>query len=187
MCSSDLTGQPVEPTRRSVVFVYELKHDLNTYLRDWLTGTQMHTMADIIAFNAAHAEKALRFGQDIFVAAEATRGDLSELEYKSARAMDLRASRALGLDIYMDKYRLDAVLFPGVAGAAIAAKAGYPSVQVPAGFLRGNEMPEYPLGATFTGRAWSEPVLLRLAYAYEQASHSRRMPPGLPALAGSSF
>src|SRR5204863_157292 len=63
-----------EPARRSVVFVYELKHDLNTYLRDWLTGTQMHTMADIVAFNAAHAEKALRFGQDIFVAAEATRG-----------------------------------------------------------------------------------------------------------------
>ena len=171
-----------EPARRSVVFVYELKHDLNTYLRDWLTGTQMHTMADIIAFNAAHAEKALRFGQDIFVAAEATRGDLSELEYKSARAMDLRASRALGLDIYMDKYRLDAVLFPGVAGAAIAAKAGYPSVQVPAGFLRGNEMPEYPLGATFTGRAWSEPTLLRIAYAFEQATKARQMPPGVPPL-----
>src|SRR5437763_2506396 len=170
------------PARRSVVFVYELKHDLNTYLRDWLTGTQMHTMADIIAFNAAHAEKALRFGQDIFVAAEATRGDLSELEYKSARAMDLRASRALGLDSYMDKYRLDAVLFPGVAGAAIAAKAGYPSVQVPAGFLRGNEMPEYPLGATFTGRAWSEPTLLRIAYAFERATKARQMPPGVPPL-----
>jgi amidase len=171
-----------EPARRSVVFVYELKHDLNTYLRDWLTGTQMHTMGDIIAFNAAHAEKALRFGQDIFVAAEATRGDLSELEYKSARAMDLRASRARGLDSYMDKYRLDAVLFPGVAGAAIAAKAGYPSVQVPAGFLRGNEMPEYPLGATFTGRAWSEPTLLRIAYAFEQATKARQMPPGVPPL-----
>src|SRR5204863_9150185 len=91
-----------ELRRLPIVFVYELKHDLNAYLRDWLTGTEMHTVADIIAFNAAHAEKALRFGQDIFVAAEATRGDLSELEYKSARAMDLRASRALGLDIYMD-------------------------------------------------------------------------------------
>src|SRR5947208_8955981 len=172
-----------EPARRSVVFVYELKHDLNTYLRDWLSGTEMHTMADIIAFNAAHAEKALRFGQDIFVAAEATRGDLSELEYKSARAMDLRASRALGLDIYMDKYRLDAVLFPGVAGAAIAAKAGYPSVQVPAGFVSGAavrgqavETPDYPLGITFTGRAWSEPMLLHLAYGFEQASQARRPP-----------
>jgi amidase len=176
-----------EPARRSIVFVYELKHDLNAYLRDWLPNTQtdsteMRTMADIIRFNEAHADKALRFGQDIFVAAEATRGDLSELEYKSARAMDLRASRTLGLETYMDKHRLDAVLFPGTAGAAIAAKAGYPSVQVPAGFLRGGEMPEYPIGATFTGRAWSEPTLLRIAYAYEQATKARKVPAGVPPL-----
>ena len=174
-----------EPARRSLVFVYELKHDLNAYLRDWLGSTDMHTMADIIAFNEAHADKALRFGQDIFLAAEATRGDLSELEYKSARAMDLRASRTLGIDAYIDSHKLDAVLFPGVAGAAIAAKAGYPSVQVPAGFISGfnkKETPDYPLGATFAGRAWSEPVLLRIAYAYEQASHARKMPPGLPPL-----
>ena len=154
-------------------------------MRDWLAGTEMHSMADIIAFNATHADKALRFGQDIFLAAEATRGDLSELEYKSARAMDLRASRTLGLDTYMDKHRLDAVLFAGTAGAAIAAKAGYPSVQVPAGFLdraSGKETPDYPIGATFTGRAWSEPMLLRIAYAYEQATKARKMPPGVPPL-----
>ena len=179
-----------EPARRSVVFIYELKHDLNAYLRDWLpdtqnNGTDIRTMADIIAFNQAHADKALRFGQDMFLAAEATRGDLSEPEYKSARAMDLRASRTLGLDAYMDKHKLDVVLFPGWTGAAIAAKAGYPSVQVPAGFISGvnkKETPDYPLGATFAGRAWSEPVLLRIAYAYEQASHARKMPPGLPPL-----
>ena len=179
-----------EPTRRSLVFVYELKHDLNAYLRDWLPNTQkdgapMRTMADIIRFNEAHADKALRFGQDIFLAAEATRGDLSELEYKSARAMDLRASRTLGLDAYMEKHRLDAVLFPGVVGAAIAAKAGYPSVQVPAGFVGGvggKETPDYPIGATFTGRAWSEPTLLRIAYAFEQATKARKMPPGVPPL-----
>src|ERR1051325_3870193 len=174
-----------EPARRSIVFVYELKHDLNAYLRDWLTGTDMRTMADIIRFNEAYADKALRFGQDIFRAAEATRGDLSKLEYKSARAMDLRASRTLGLDTYMAKHRLDAVLFPGTAGAAIAAKAGYPSVQVPAGFLDragGKETPDYPVGATFTGRAWSEPALLRIAYAYEHATKSRHMPPSLPPL-----
>jgi amidase len=183
-----------EPVRRPIVFVYELKHDLNAYLRDWLPhshrdGTDMRGMADIIAFNDAHADRALRFGQDIFLAAAATKGDLSEPEYHSARAMDLHASRTLGLDAYMDTHRLDAVLFPGTAGAAIAAKVGYPSVQVPAGFvsgINGKETPDYPLGATFTGRAWSEPLLLRLAYAYEQASQSRRMPPGLPALAGSS-
>ena len=99
--------------------------------------------------------------------------------------MDLRASRTLGLDAYMERHRLDAVLFPGAAGASIAAKAGYPSVQVPAGFINGvgdPETPDYPFGITFTGRAWSEPTLLRLAYAFEQATQLRRPPPGFPAL-----
>jgi amidase len=171
--------------RRPIVLVYELKRDLNLYLRDWATETAMLNLADIIAFNIANAERALRFGQDIFLAAEATRGDLSELEYLSARQMDLRASRQLGLDAYMDEHRLDAVLFPGAVGAAIAAKAGYPSVQVPGGFVSGirdKRTPEYPYGVTFTGRAWSEPTLLRLAYAFEQATDARRPPPNLPPL-----
>jgi amidase len=171
--------------RRPLVFVYELKHDLDLYLRDWASGTAMRSLDDIIAFNAAHSDRALRFGQDIFLAAAGTRGDLSEPEYLSARQMDLRASRTLGLDAYMDRHRLDAVLFPGVAGASIAAKAGYPSVQVPAGFVSGvgeRETPDYPFGITFTGRAWSEPILLRLAYAFEQATQLRRPPPGFPAL-----
>ena len=85
----------------------------------------------------------------------------------------------------MAAHRLDAILFPANVGAAIAAKAGYPSVQVPAGFVAGanlNFTPDYPYGATFTGRAWSEPTLLRLAYAFEQATMARKMPPGVPAL-----
>ena len=89
----------------------------------------------------------------------------------------------LGLDAYMDRHHLDAVLFPGAAGAAIAAKAGYPSIQVPAGFVGGMGAPVCPFGATFTGQAWSEPILLRLAYAFEQATLARRPPPGLPPLA----
>jgi amidase len=174
-----------EPARRSIVFIYELKHDLDAYLPAWLSGTEMRNIADIVAFNDAHADKALRFGQDIFLAAAATKGDLSEPEYAAARAADLRSSRTLGLDAYMDRHRLDAVLFPGAAGAAIAAKAGYPSVQVPAGFVSGiggKETPDYPLGATFTGRAWSEATLLRLAYAFEQATQKRRPPPDMPPL-----
>src|SRR4029077_1916473 len=126
-----------QPARRSIVFVYELKHDLNAYLRDLATGTGIRGLADIIAFNQANADRALRFGQDIFLAAEATRGDLSDLEYISARQVDRRAARALGLAASMDRHQLDAVLSPGTAGAAIAAKAGYPSVQVPAGFVAG--------------------------------------------------
>jgi len=179
-----------QPARLPIVFVYELKHDLAAYLRDWAKGTRMRSIGDIIAFNDAHAERALRFGQDIFLAAEDTRGDLSEMEYVSARRMDLRATRTLGLDAYMDRHKLDAVLFPGTAGAAIAAKAGYPSVQVPAGMIAGvlvgtaeKETPDYPFGATFAGRAWSEPVLLRLAYAFEQATRARRVPPDVPPLA----
>jgi amidase len=169
----------------SVVFLYELKRDLNLYLRDWAAGTRIRTMADIIAFNQRNTTKALRFGQDLFLAAEATRGDLSEMEYRSARAMDLKSAKVRGLDAYISRHRLDAVVFPGMAGCAIAAKAGYPSVQVPAGFTSGvndRKTPDYPLGLTFTGRAWSEAKLLRLAYAYEQASMMRRPPPGLPAL-----
>jgi amidase len=177
-----------EPARRPIVFVYELKHDLNAYLPEWLSGSEIRTIADVTRFNAAHAEETLRFGQDIFLAAEATRGDLSEPEYAAARAADLHSSRTLGLDAYIDRHRLDAVLFPGAAGAAIAAKAGYPSIQVPAGFVsgfQGKPTPEYPLGATFAGRAWSEPTLLRIAYGFEQATKARRPPPGMPALDGA--
>ena len=175
-------GNPATPP---IVFLYELKRDLNLYLRDWATGTKIKTMADVIAFNQANADKALRFGQDLFLAAEATRGDLTELEYRSARAMDLLSAKERGLDAYMTRHKLDAVVFPGNVGAAIAAKAGYPSVLVPAGFIggvEGKETPDFPLGLTFAGRAWSEARLLRLAYAYEQASMARRPPPGLPAL-----
>ena len=185
-----LNRNPLSRTKNSVgtppiVFLYELKRDLNLYLRDWAVGTRIKTMADIIAFNEAHADKALRFGQDLFLAAQETKGDLSELEYKSARAMDLLSAKERGMDAYMTRHKLDAVLFTGTSGASIAAKAGYPSVQVPGGFVSGvgdKETPDYPLGITFAGRAWSEAKLLRLAYAFEQATNARRPPPGLPAL-----
>lgn len=180
---SELRGTVARPP---VVFLYELKHDLNLYLKEWATNTDVKTMADIVAFNERNAGRALRFGQDHFLAAEMTRGDLSEREYRSARAMDLISAKTRGMDAYMNRHKLDAVLFPGATGASIAAKAGYPSVMVPAGFISGTtdgkDTPDYPLGVTFAGRAWSEHRLLRLAYAYEQASDLRKPPPGLPAL-----
>jgi amidase len=173
------------PVMQWIVFLYELKRDLNIYLKDWATNTEIKTIADIVAFNEANAGKALRFGQDLFLAANTTKGDLSEREYKSARAMDLLAARTRGMDAYMNRHKLDAVLFPGSMGATIAAKAGYPSVMVPGGSISGidgKDTPDYPLGVTFAGRAWSEHKLLRLGYAFEQASHIRKPPPGLAAL-----
>jgi len=173
------------PALQWIVFLYELKRDLNLYLEDWATNTAIKNIADIVAFNEANAAKALRFGQDLFLAANATRGDLSEREYKSARAMDLLSAKTRGMDAYMNQHKLDAVLFAGSMGAAIAAKAGYPSVMVPGGFVSGidgKDTPDYPLGVTFAGRAWSEHKLLRLAYAFEQASQLRKPPPGLRAL-----
>ena len=170
-------GNPANPP---IVFLYELKRDLNLYLKDWATHTSIKTIADIVAFNEANADKALRFGQDLFLAANITKGDLSEREYKSARAMDLLAAKTRGMDAYMNQHTLDAVLFAGSTGAAIAAKAGYPSVMVPGGFISGTvdkDTPDYPLGVTIAGRAWSEHKLLRLGYAFEQASHMRRPPP----------
>jgi amidase len=169
------------PTSPPIVFLYELKRDLNLYLKDWATNTGIKTIADIVAFNEANAGKALLFGQDLFLAANATKGDLSEREYKSARAMDLLAAKTRGMDAYMNRHKLDAVLFPGSTGSAIAAKAGYPSVMVPCGLVSGvdgKDTPDFPLGVTFAGRAWSEHKLLRLGYAFEQASQMRKPPPG---------
>ena len=173
------------PTMQWVVFLYELKHGLALYLREWATNTSIRTIGDIVAFNEVNAGKALRFGQDLFLAANATRGDLSEREYKSARAMDLLAAKTRGMDAYMNQHKLDAVLFAGSTGASIAAKAGYPSVMVPGGVVSGidgKDTPDYPLGVTLSGRAWSEHKLLRLAYAFEQAANIRTTPSGLPAL-----
>jgi len=174
-----LSSNKGNPTGSPIVFLYELKYGLNLYLKDWATNTDIKSMADIIAFNAANANEALRFGQDLFLAADLTKGDLSEREYKSARAMDLLAAKTHGMDAYMDQHKLDAVLFPAAMGAAIAAKAGYPSVMVPAGLVSGadgKDTPDRPVGVSFAGRAWSEHKLLRLAYAYEQASHMRKAP-----------
>ena len=179
-----LNTNPLSPRKGQlgtppIVFIYEFKRDLNRYLRDWAIGAKMRTLKDIVAYNAKHSKKALRFSQDLALAAEATRGDLSEIEYRSARAMDLQSAKTRGLDAYFKQLRLDAVIFPAALGCVIAAKPGYPSVQVPAGFALGvgdRKTPPFPIGLTFTGPAWSEARLLRFAYAFEQATHFRRPP-----------
>lgn len=167
------------------VMLYEFKAGLEAYLAR--RGGALRTLADLIAWNQAHADRELPlFGQDILVAAQA-KGPLTEDGYLQALAKARRMAGPEGIDAVMEKHRLDALIAPtgGPAGlidplhgsrgvgscSTPAAVAGYPHLTVPAGFVRG-----LPVGLSFFGRAWSEPGLLRLAYAFEQASQARRPP-----------
>ncbi len=168
---------------RSDVMLYEFKRDLNRYLQGLGETSPIRSLRDLIRFNEARPEEMLRFGQVLLLAAHATSG-LRAATYRRSRAEDLRMSRKDGIDGVMKRGRLDALVFPGLSGAAIGAKAGYPSVIVPAGYNTEGA----PIGLTFLGRAWSEPTLLRLAHAFESATRHRRSPPSVaPVPAGASL
>jgi amidase len=169
------------------VFMYELKADLNAYLEKLGPAAPVHSLKEIIEFNRRNKKKEMPyFGQNLFVRAEAT-GPLTSMEYLEALEINSRLSRKEGIDSTMDRHKLDALAAPtggpawvtdlvhcgGGAGgsSSLAAVAGYPNITVPAGFVKG-----LPVGVSFFGRAWSEPVLLRLAYAFEQATKARKPP-----------
>ena len=175
------------------VLLYEFKADLNAYLASLGPRAPVKTLRDIIAFNDAHkAEEMPWFGQEIMIQAQA-KGSLTEKKYRDALAKNLRMSRAQGIDATMKKYRLDAIVAPtggpawvtdlvngdhfSGASSTPAAVAGYPNINVPAGFSH-----ELPVGISFFGRAFSEATLIRLAYAYEQATRHRRPPRFIPTL-----
>jgi amidase len=177
----------------STVFMYELKADLNAYLGRPGFNPPVKTLKEIIEFNEKNREKEMPyFGQDFFLKAEA-KGPLSEKEYEEALAKNHQLARKEGIDATMDKHNLDAMVGPtggpawltdlldgdhfGGGSSGAAAVAGYPNVTVPAGFVFG-----MPVGISFFGRAWSEPVLIRLAYAFEQATKVRRAPKFLPSV-----
>ncbi len=153
------------------VLRYEFKPALNAYLAR-RPEVPTHSLAEVIRFNRAHAATALAHGQAVLLASEGTRGDLTEQAYWAARRDDLRCSRTEGIDRALAAEQLDALVFVGAMGAGIAAKAGYPSVTVPAGATAEGE----PLGLTFTGTAWSEAHLLAMAFAYEQGTQARLVP-----------
>jgi amidase len=173
--------------------MYGQKKDLNSYLATRPTAP-VHTLSDIIAFNNAHAAVALKYGQAIFLAAnqlDVSPGSADTARYLGDRAQDLALTRT-GLDavyngpdgIQGTEDDFDAILFPQNRGAAAPAKAGYPSIVVPGGFtppVAPVEQPT-PFGVTFSGRAFSEPTLVALAYAFEQATHHRRAPESTPPL-----
>jgi amidase len=181
------------PSNCSTVLMYGQKHDLNLYLTN-RPNAPVHTLADIIAFNNAHAAVALKYGQAIFLAAnqlDVSPGSADTQRYLADRALDLALTRG-GLDAVFNgpdgiqgtDDDFDAILFPQNRGAAAPAKAGYPSIVVPGGFTppSGPVINPAPFGVTFTGRAFSEPTLIALAYAYEQATKHRLPPASAPSL-----
>jgi amidase len=185
---------PVEfPSKESVgeseflVLLYEFKADLNAYLASLGPQAPIHSLKEAIEFNEKHRQREMPyFGQDIFLKAEA-KGPLTSKEYLDALAKNHRLTRAEGIDAVMDKNKLDALVAPtgspawttdlvngdhDTGGCSQApAVAGYPHITVPAGFVFG-----LPVGISFFGCAWSEPTLLRLAYAFEQATRARKPP-----------
>jgi amidase len=173
------------------VLLYEFKADLNRYLAG-LAKSKVRSLKDVIEFNKKHASKELKyFGQDLFLKAQETTGLKSKKYLKALRQTKL-LSRQRGIDFVMRKHRLDALVTPttspawtidlvdgdhGLGGSSQpTALAGYPAITVPAGYAFG-----LPIGITFMGRAFSEPTLIRLAYAFEQATRHRVPPRYKPA------
>lgn len=177
-----------------VLLEYEFKADLNAYLAELGPDAPVRSLAEVIAFNEANADREMpHFGQERMTDAQA-RGPLTEQAYLDAKRTIQRANREDGIDRLMDEHRLDAIVAPtmdlawptdhirgdrldGGSSAGPAAIAGYPDISVPMGFVKG-----LPVGISFFGRAWSEPVLLRVAFAYEQATRHRRAPSFAPTL-----
>jgi amidase len=175
------------------IFLYELKADLNAYLAKLGPNAPVKTLKDIIEFNEKNGTKEMPyFGQDTFLKSE-EKGPLTTREYIDAVAKARDQARKEGIDATMDKNNLDALVGPtggpawltdhingdsfGGGSSSTAAVAGYPNITVPAGFVHG-----LPVGISFFGRAWSEPVLLRVAYAFEQATKARKAPGFAPTL-----
>jgi amidase len=169
------------------VLLYEFKADLNKYLGALGPSARVRSLADLIAFNEANRSREMPFfGQELLVRAQ-KKGPLTEKAYRDALARNHRLSRTEGIDAVMDKYRLDALIAPTGnpawttdlvngdhfvgSSSTPAAVAGYPSVTVPAGSAFG-----LPVGISFIGRAWRDDLVLKLAYAYEQATKHRRPP-----------
>jgi amidase len=166
----------------SSVLRYEFKRDLNAYLSTLPESARVHSLGEVIAFNNAYPNQyRFRFGQFLAQASENTDLDAERPQYLADRARDLELSKD-EIDRAMADNKLDALLFGANFGAAVGAKAGYPSITVPGGYYSTDILPQVPFGVTFLGQAWSEPRLIALAYAYEQATQLRTPPPETPPL-----
>lgn len=154
------------------VLTYEFKADLNAYLKSLPSHVGIRTLTDIIEFNKKHEEQTLKYGQMILEESEETSGTLTEQAYISALEKDIYLSKEQGIDFVLEENQLEAIVFPNNFGAGIPAKAGYPSITVPAGYTSEGE----PVGITFTSHAFSEGKLIKLGFAFEQGTKMRKPP-----------
>jgi amidase len=174
----------------STVLKYGMKRDFNAWLQTLGPSAPVKSLTELREWNLAHrAAGALKYGQSNLDISDEMNVDRDRTRYEADRARDLQLTAVHGLDAVMKGERLDALLFPGPGGAAIAARPGYPSVIVPVGLLVNNPTPAFPagfaakpapFGVSFTGLSCAEPRLLALAYAFEQATKRRVPPPEFP-------
>ena len=194
MCSSDLCAGPDHAKGRdagcSVTYKYGMKRDFTRWLQRLGPAAPLTSLTELRAWNTAHAGAGtVKYGQSNLDNADAMDLEADRSRYESDRRRDLLVTATHGIDEVMRTERLDALLFPAQNGAGIAARAGYPSVIVPFAtvpadtsvpFPAGFDPKPAPFGVTFTGMACSEPRLIALAYAFEQATARRRAPAQFP-------
>jgi amidase len=150
----------------------ECKHGLDNFLQNLPPNLPVHTLRELVDWNEKNSEQALKYGQDILKYREQLENPLKNPKYILESITDLYYSQTEGIDFTIEKYGLDAILFPSYVGAEICARAGYPSIAVPAGYKENGR----PFGITFAGKAFSEPKLLRIAFAFEQRTKHRKKP-----------
>ncbi|MFX3636751.1 MAG: amidase family protein [Candidatus Pristimantibacillus sp.] len=165
------------------VICYEFKQGLDHYLSQLDASVPIHSLQDLIAFNNQHADTALKYGQDTLI--RSAEVSLTEETYQQKKQSYSELALQQGIDFVLEQYNLDALLLPGdVDGMYIAARLGYPLINVPAGYSEtgvidgDGDSTKGPFGVIFSGKAYSEPTLIRIAYGFEQAT-KHRFPPQL--------
>jgi amidase len=174
----------------SINFKYGMKRDFNAWLKSLGTSAPVKTLAELRQWNLAHQKAgAIKFGQSRLDISDEMDLDADRARNDADHKKDLLLSRTNGIDGALKANRLDAILTPGGAGAGLAARAGYPIIVVPFGMVPNAPTPAFPdrfdakpapFGVGFTGTACSEPRLIELAYAFEQATKKRVPPPSVP-------